>query len=564
MNPPNTLPASPSRRRAGQGMVSFAALSPGPLAALLGLAVVPERAAAQEGAGAPGQAAHVLNRLGFGPRPGDLARVSADPRAWIEQQLQPASLPLPASLSARLQESAFLNIHPLAQVRRLRELQRSPILAQPGAQALSPPSVMLPAPIASSSAPSSAPASASLPGMEPPTPALRNPANEFINSVAWPAIEARLLRALESPRQLEEVMVDFWFNHFNVYQGKNVLRVLTGHYEHYAIRPFALGRFRDLLGATARHPAMLYYLDNALSVAPGTGLARNSPRGLNENYARELMELHTLGVDGGYTQRDVTELARILTGWMIQPVNDAQATAVQAAPGDIAGMPGFWFNARVHDQGEKQWLGHRVTPQGQAEGDFALDVLSRHPATARHIAFKLAQYFVADQPAPALVTRLAQAFQAHDGAIVPVLRQLFSSPEFWSAAHQGNKFKTPYQFTLSAVRAAGASPERLQPLAGAMAAQGMPLYGCQTPDGYKNTESAWLNPDAMTRRINFASFVASGRLANGAAAAPTPESLLSTLGPLVNEQTRQLASESANRPALASALILAGPAMMRR
>jgi uncharacterized protein (DUF1800 family) len=272
------------------------------------------------------------------------------------------------------------------------------------------------------------------------------------------------------------------------------------------------------------------------------------------------MELHTLGVDGGYRQKDVTELARMLTGWSIQPPNRVANFDTQSAPGNIEQMPGFWFNERVHDQGEKEWLGHRVQAQGQREGEFALDVLARHPATAKHIAFKLAQYFVNDQPSPALVTKLAQVFIENDGAIVPVLSSLFAHEAFWAKENIGVKFKTPYQYVLSTVRALGITPVNLQPLIGAMATQGMPLYGCPTPDGYRNTEAAWLNPDGMTKRVNFATTLTSARLGLNVPI----ETLISHLGPLVSEPTKVLARETANDPALASALVLAGPSMMHR
>jgi uncharacterized protein (DUF1800 family) len=477
-------------------------------------------------------AAHLLNRLGFGPRPGDLTTVAADPKAWIKQQLNPSAIPLPETLISRLNESAFTAHHPGKLVMEFRELQR----VSPQVEA--------------------APQVATAPNNGNNSTNSANPVAQFVAKVARPAIESRLLRALESPRQLEEVMVDFWFNHFNIFQGKNFIRVMTGHYEHYAIRPFAMGRFRDLLGATARHPAMLYYLDNALSVAPGTGGVN---RGLNENYARELMELHTLGVDGGYQQKDVTELARMLTGWSIQRPEQSNYQEAPAMPGKLNQMPGFGFNERIHDKGHKEWLGHKIAPQGQTEGEFALDTLAKHPATAKHIAFKLAQYFVSDKPDTSLVSHLSEVFLASDGAITTVLAALFSHASFWDAKHVGVKFKTPYQYVLSSVRASGQTPPNLQLLAGAMAAQGMPLYGCPTPDGYKNTEVAWLNPDAMTKRINFAT-------ALGAAKTFSSDDLLQTLGPLVSETTKKVAQDAgaAADVALAKALIFASPGMMRR
>ena len=215
---------------------------------------------------------------------------------------------------------------------------------------------------------------------------------ETVQLIAEQTAEARLAQAIDSPRQLEEVMVDFWFNHFNVFAGKGLDRALVSSYERDAIRPYVFGRFRDMLGATAKHPAMLFYLDNWMSVAPGfhpPGKANQNAQvnGLNENYAREVMELHTLGVDGGYTQRDVTELARMLTGWTFEPREM------------IRGGASFRFAPARHDHGDKDWLGKHIGARGQAEGEWALDMLAAHPATARHISYELAQYFVSDDAA---------------------------------------------------------------------------------------------------------------------------------------------------------------------
>jgi len=478
-------------------------------------------------------AAHALNRVGFGPRPGDLDNVSRDPRGWIDQQLRPGTEPLPPSLAARLDESRFTQGDVIEAVRELVTRIRENQAQQAQGTAV-----------------------------DETRP--ENPVRLLARSYQLPAIESRLFRALESPRQLEEAMVDFWFNHFNVFQGKSWLRVMVGHYEHNAIRPHALGRFRDLLGAVAHHPAMLYYLDNWQSVGPQ---AQSRGRGLNENYARELMELHTLGVDGGYTQQDVTQLARMLTGWTMP----ARAYAVGGVPAGstAAGIPAasgaFVFNARLHDNGEKTWMGHRVESAGQAEGEFALDVLARHPSTARHIAFKLVQHFVSDQPDPALVDKLASVFLAQDGQIVPVLRALFASDAFWSQANVGTKFKTPYHYCVSTLRAGGWGVRTGGPLAVHLATQGMPLYGCPTPDGYKTTESAWLSADGMNKRLEYASQVASGRLGpERLAGGMPPAELADQLGPLVTPATRSLALESEAQPAVALAMLLAGPGMMRR
>jgi uncharacterized protein (DUF1800 family) len=410
---------------------------------------------------------------------------------------------------------------------------------------------------------------------------------ELARRVALEAGQARLLSAIESPRQLQEVMVEFWFNHFNVFIGKGLDRVLIENYEREAIRPYALGRFRDLLGATAHHPAMLFYLDNWLSTAAGfraQGGAgpRAKASGLNENYARELMELHTLGVDAGYTQKDVTELARILTGWTINP-----------RAGGNGGDSVFEFDPRRHDDGEKDWLGRHIGGRGRAEGEWALDVLASHPATAHNLAYQLAQYFVADAPPPALVERLSRRFLDSSGDIAAVLKTLFDSGEFRDPKFRGVKFKTPYQYIVSAVRTSEQRVSNVRPLLGALRQLGMPLYGCATPDGYKNIEQAWLNPDAITRRIEFATAFASGKLPLArpldepdmrtvAVKAPQRESdqrlqamsnpmwatppvdagaLLSTLGPTVSAKTRMTIEQSA--PALRAALVLGSPDFMR-
>ncbi|WP_075796382.1 DUF1800 domain-containing protein [Massilia putida] len=410
---------------------------------------------------AQAQALHVLNRLAFGPRPGDVERVAnMGVQRWIDEQLHPETIPLPADLSARLAALDTVNRGAGDSLAEFLELRREVKLDDEGAKQ-------------------------------------RRRQTEM--RVARQAAEARLLRAVESPRQLEEVMVDFWYNHFNVFAGKGIDRALVTSYERDAIRPYALGSFRALLGATAKHPAMLFYLDNVVSSAPRPD-PKGKARGLNENYARELMELHTLGADGGYTQRDVTELARMLTGWTFDQRR-------LASTGET-----FRFDAGRHDAGAKTWLGHAIAPAGQQEGEYALDVLAMHPATARHVSRELAQYFVSDEPPPALVDRMAATWLASQGDIRAVLATLFASREFMAAGTVGAKFKTPYQYVVSAVRASGAPVANVGPLVNTMNQLGMPLYGCQTPDGYKNTQDAWLNPDALTRRIAFATALAGGRL----------------------------------------------------
>lgn len=330
--------------------------------------------------------------------------------------------------------------------------------------------------------------------------------------------EAKLLRAIYSNRQLDEVMTDFWFNHFNVFIGKGPDRYMINAYEREAIRPHALGKFKDILEATAKSPAMLFYLDNWQSVGPNSELAlygpgrfagrrgrfprprpqaKNRPSGLNENYAREIMELHTLGVDGGYTQKDVTELAKVLTGWTIEKPQ-------------LGG--GFKFNERAHEPGPKYVLGRKIGEHGEKEGEEMLDVLAHHPSTAKFISRKLAMRFVSDNPPQALVDRMADTFLKKDGDIREVLRTMFHSPEFWAADAYRAKMKTPFEFVASAARASGADIQNALPLVGTLNRMGMPLYAMQPPTGYSMKAEAWVNSSALLNRMNFALQLASGKL----------------------------------------------------
>ncbi|MFZ6689682.1 DUF1800 domain-containing protein [Undibacterium sp. SXout11W] len=416
------------------------------------------------------EAAHVLNRLGYGPRPGDIQRVSQmGVDRYIEQQLNPLSISIPDSLQQKIRTLQVANLNAGDALDRYHKILKD---------------------------------------TQDESDEASKKRREMIGIIFQETAETRLWRAIESPRQLEEVMVEFWFNHFNVFNGKGLDRALIASYEREAIRPYVFGNFRDLLGATAKHPAMLFYLDNWLSTSAdfkprarrGKPEQQAKANGLNENYARELMELHTLGVDGGYSQHDVTELARILTGWTFDP--------------RIAGYghANFVFDAERHDNGTKQWLGKTVSPNGKSEGEFALDILALDPATAHHISYQLAQFFIQDQPPEALVKKLSQRFLESRGDIRLVLTALFNSPEFRDPKVFGVKYKTPYHFVISALRASDTSVQNVRPLLGTMAQLGMPLYGSQTPDGYKNTEQAWLNPDALSRRINFATALATGHL----------------------------------------------------
>src|SRR5579883_1070613 len=352
--------------------------------------------------------------------------------------------------------------------------------------------------------------------------ALNNP-QQVVNEEL---LQGKLLRAIYSERQLQEVMTDFWFNHFNVFIGKGADRYMLTDYERDVIRPHALGKFEDLLVATAKSPAMLLYLDNWLSVGPNSdvalGIRKNPPRprgrrrfplppqpprqakgkgkrnsGLNENYGRELMELHTLGVNGGYTQRDVTEVARVLTGWTIdQPQKGG----------------GFKFEERMHEPGTKFVLGQKIKQHGEKKGVEVLRLLARHPSTAHFICTKLAMRFVSDDPPPALVENMAQTFLKKDGDIREVLKTMFRSPEFWSDGAYRAKMKTPLEFVVSAVRATGADVADAMPLARQLNQLGMPLYGMQPPTGYSMKSEAWVNSSALLGRMNFSVALMSGKI----------------------------------------------------
>jgi len=383
--------------------------------------------------------------------------------------------------------------------------------------------------------------------------AMNNPAGVVTGELA----QAKLVRAIYSDRQLEEVMADFWFNHFNVFADKGVDRLLITSYERDVIRPRALGKFEDLLVATAKSPAMLFYLDNWLSVGPDSPQAvglpprpygpygrRYPPRprpnqgrrssGLNENYGRELLELHTLSVSGGYSQRDVTEVAKVFTGWTIeQPY--------------LGG--GFKFEPRMHEPGPKFVLGHRIKPKGEGEGLEVLHRLATSPQTAHFISLKLAERFVADDPPAALVDRMAKTFLKKKGDIREVLLVLFHSPEFWQDTTYRAKVKTPLEFVASAVRATGADVDDPLPLTRQLNNMGMPLYGAQPPTGYSMKAETWVSSSALLNRMNFALALTSGKirgvkvdaahLAGSSPPNPSPDSTLA----LSNLESGLLAGE---------------------
>jgi uncharacterized protein (DUF1800 family) len=405
--------------------------------------------------------AHVLSRLTFGARPGDADRVRAmGVKRWIDQQLRPAKIDdtvLTATLAAM------------------------PTWGQPVsdvAQAAVVPARVMPA----------------LNGLSMSDSANRVKMAQLLVRLRAPTLltdnfyAGKIIHAQLGERQLLEVVSDFWENHFSVYSGKMPSRTALIEWDRDVLRPHALGKFRDLLGAVAHSPAMLFYLDNHLSTR----------RGLNENYARELMELHTLGVDGGYTQKDVQEVARALTGWTIDRAREPSA---------------FVFRPALHDTSAKTVLGHTLAPgRGIEDGEEVLDILARHPSTARYIAFKLARRLVSDDPPPALVSRAAAAFSRTDGDISEVVRTIVTSPEFFSRAAFRAKVKTPFELVVSARRALGAPADTTPQTARLIARLGQPTFGWQTPDGWPERGGAWINSATIYARIKFGHELADGRV----------------------------------------------------
>jgi uncharacterized protein (DUF1800 family) len=409
---------------------------------------------------------HVLNRLGYGPRPADVARVrQMGVAAYLDQQLHPEGLANGALggalagypvLTASMAQ--LVNDYPQPTA-ALRQRVAQGDLTRRELRQLMPP------------------------GRRPPV-------------ITQQMQAAAVTRAIVSEAQLEEALAAFWFNHFNVSSQKGAVRWMVPAYEREAIRPHVLGRFRDLVLATARHPAMLFYLDNWMS----------KREALNENYARELMELHTLGVDGGYTQQDVTEVARAFTGWTIDRPRQGGS---------------FLFRAALHDPGSKRVLGETIPAGGgERDGTRVIDLLVRHASTARFIATKLARHFVSDDPPPTLVERLAAAFRASDGDIRAVMTTLVTSPEFWSREAYRAKIKTPFEVVVSATRALDG---RLDPsrggaalLAREVAQLGQPLYEAQPPTGYPDRAESWVNTGALLGRMNFALGLAHNRIRGSA------------------------------------------------
>jgi len=457
------------------------------------------------------QIIQALNRLTFGPRPGDVQRVRAiGLDKWIDQQIHPERIsddPLNTFVSrysALNADQDDLLKQYVDQQRQRRELKRDR---------------------ADTTKAMTADEMAAMQQLRQQQNSRRQVVTQLQSS--------RVARAVASERQLQEVMTDFWENHFNIYAAKGAPEAYyLVDFDQNVIRPRALGKFRDLLGAVAKSPAMLFYLDNARSMADSTqptlagggrrqagGVRRGiggiigptrvpvqrPPQqqqrkrpGLNENYGRELLELHTLGVDGGYTQQDVINVARAFTGWTIKP----------PAQGG-----GFIFRPQVHDAGPKVVLGHKLAAgRGMEDAEDVLDILARNPATARYISFKLARRFVSDSPSKALVDRAAQVFLRTDGDIREVVRTIVTSPEFFSQRSFRSKVKSPFEVVVSAARALNAPPDSTPRSAQIIAYLGQPIYGHQAPNGWPETGDAWMNTGAILNRINFGMAAGAGRL----------------------------------------------------
>jgi uncharacterized protein (DUF1800 family) len=508
---------------------------------------------------------HAMNRLAYGPRPGDVERVRQMGLAkWIDLQLNPKSID-DSAVEARL------NVYPTLSMRTAQLMVEYPNPKQAAKQAEQPKPAPTPEQTAqkqaddgitsmardmdSGSGGNSEPASnngmitASTAAPDTSSPMKSNPATRGAGGkrdvlgmdpndvpkaisddskrpqrVVEELAMAKMTRAIYSERQLQQVMDDFWLNHFNVYAGKGEVKWYLTSYERDVIQPNAMGKFKDLLTATAKSPAMLFYLDNFLSADPNAAQRqamqramqqqmRRGPygypprpqppqnkkqqRGLNENYGRELMELHTLGVDGGYTQKDVTEVARCFTGWTIEK------------PRELAQ---FKFDEKVHDPDPKIVLGKKIHAGGIKDGEEVIDLLAKHPSTAKFISTKLARRFVSDTPPTALVERMTRSFQKSGGDIREVMRTMLYSPEFWSREAYRAKVKTPYELVVSSVRTLGTDVDTPMPLVQWVGRIGEPLYQCQPPTGYSDKAETWVNSGALLNRLNFSLALAGNKV----------------------------------------------------
>jgi uncharacterized protein (DUF1800 family) len=530
---------------------------------------------------------HAMNRLGYGPRPGDVERIrTMGLEKWIDQQLHPDSID-DSALDQRLQRYPTLNLSAKKLIEQYPQpgqvIKKEGITKEEYEQQMK-------------AKQRDAEAQVIVTGNENLDKAQQQLAKlQGPGRIVAELSMAKVDRAVYSNRQLQVVMEDFWFNHFNVFANKAEDKWLLTSYVRDTIRPHTMGRFEDLLLATAKSPAMLIYLDNSQSAdpnavrrmdaekemrraryggafaggvapTPGTfpGPATSSPtpgaaapakkqeRGLNENYGREVMELHTVGVDGGYTQQDVIQMAECLTGWTVhEPRKD----------------PEFFFDDRIHAQGKKVVMGRTFSYGGEKDGEEALKMLANHPNTAKFISTELARHFVSDNPPPALVERMSAEYSATRGDIRSVLRTMIYSPEFWSKETYRAKVKTPYELVASTARALNAEVTITLPIAQWVGRMGEPLFLCQPPNGYSDKAETWVNTGALLNRLNFALSLAGDKVAGatvdlksmlGDAALRDPNAALSQsidafLGDQIAEQTRATLAARLNDPQILQA-----------
>jgi uncharacterized protein (DUF1800 family) len=573
------------------------------------------------------QIIHALDRLTFGPRPGDIERVKKiGLKKWLDQQLHPDRMDENPLLEAKLQALESLRMTPLQAVQHYPPPQMIKAIAQ-GKQPL-PDDLLLRASVErmlvryktriaqASNTPIPGDAKEDLEPMRPLeqvlTPAeletvrgnngdkkrellesmppdrieemliamtqkqrllvfprasstvrreifLLNGPQQVVN---YDLVDSKMLRAIESTRQLAEELDDFWFNHFNVFYEKGADRFLIPDYEREAIRPHVLGQFRDLLEATAKSPAMLFFLDNSESVRAdldANDKKRKVKRGLNENYGRELMELHTLGVNGGYTQKDVTEVARCFTGWGIQEPRKGG---------------GFFYNDKLHDKGEKIVLGHVIAAGGGMEdGEQVLDILARHPSTAHFISKELAQRFVADNPPESLVNKMAETFLSTNGSIREVMKTMLNSKEFWSEGAYRAKVKSPFEMVASSARALNANVIDGWALANQVGTLGEPLYHKLEPTGYSNLNSEWINSASLLGRMNFALQLAQNHIESvkvdvwrfGDDPSAVAKALMfRAMSPQTRAAIDKALEDKQKNPALVAALVIGSPDFQKR
>lgn len=485
-------------------------------------------------------AALAAHRFGFGPRPGELRAIAGDPRGWVKSQLAPR--PAPAQIAALpAAEDDLLAFGRWLFARRLRDRNDTRAIERARRQGVS---------------------EAQLRQLTLEEDFIQN-----FRTRAITAIGARLEAAMTTDAPAHERLVHFWSNHFTVSALKPQAAALPPSFEKDAIRPHVCGRFADMLRASSQHPGMIVYLDNWLSIGPSSAAARNPalarrlpgggrPTGINENLGREILELHTLGVDGGYTQADVQALAAIITGWTY--ARPRPRDFISDREGVRSGGDLFEFDANAHEPGAQTLLGRTYAQSGRAQGEAALADLARHESTARFIAFKLCRHYIADDPPAAAVARVARAFRQSDGDLRVTMEALIDSPEAWETPFA--KFKRPEEYAITLLRAANLTTLPPGAGAGALAAMGQRIYAAPGPDGWPDTADSWLTADLVWKRLEFAQTYA----ARIARADLNPLDVgEACLGPLMSDETRT-AVRRAESPAQGLALLFAAPEMQRR